>query len=73
MSTFYHGSPVLFNRFDLSHILEGDGKVKFEYGVYLTRSFKSCGVSDDISKIQKMVFREIAYEMITNQNVYIRN
>lgn len=33
MFTFYHGSATLFNRFDLSHILEGDGKVKFEYGV----------------------------------------
>ena len=41
MEIFYHGSSVLFNRFDLSHVLEGDGKVKFGYGVYLTSSFKS--------------------------------
>ena len=27
---FYHGSPRLFAEFDLSHVLEGDGKVKFE-------------------------------------------
>lgn len=73
MFTFYHGSATLFNRFDLSHILEGDGKVKFEYGVYLTSSFKSCSISDDISKIQKLEFREIAYKMILNQNVSIRN
>ena len=38
---FYHGSSVLFSKFDLSHALEGDGKVKFGYGVYLTSSFKS--------------------------------
>ena len=38
---FYHGSSVLFQKFDLSHVLEGDGKVKFGYGVYLTSSFKS--------------------------------
>lgn len=38
---FYHGSSVLFPEFDLSHALEGDGKVKFGYGVYLTSSFKS--------------------------------
>ena len=38
---FYHGSSVLFPKFDLSHALEGDGKVKFGYGVYLTSSFKS--------------------------------
>ena len=37
---FYHGSSVLFPKFDLSHV-EGDGKVKFGYGVYLTSSFKS--------------------------------
>ena len=41
MAIFYHGSSVLFPRFDLSHVLEGDGKVKFGYGVYLTSSFKS--------------------------------
>lgn len=41
MAIFYHGSSVLFHRFDLSHVLEGDGKVKFGYGVYLTSNFKS--------------------------------
>ena len=41
MQVFYHGSSVLFPKFDLSHALEGDGKVKFGYGVYLTSSFKS--------------------------------
>ena len=41
MQIYYHGSSVLFPKFDLSHVLEGDGKVKFGYGVYLTSSFKS--------------------------------
>ena len=41
MLTMYHGSPKLFNQFDLSHVLEGDGKLKFGYGVYLTSSFSS--------------------------------
>ena len=41
MAIFYHGSSVLFSKFDLAHALEGDGKVKFGYGVYLTSSFKS--------------------------------
>ena len=41
MQIFYHGSSVLFPKFDLTHVLEGDGKVKFGYGVYLTSSFKS--------------------------------
>jgi len=39
MATFYHGSSVLFDSFDLSHALEGDGKVKFGYGVYVTEKY----------------------------------
>lgn len=35
---YYHGSGILFEYFDLSHALEGDGKVKFGYGVYVTSS-----------------------------------
>ena len=41
MATFYHGSPVLFNAFDLSHVLEGDGKMKFGFGVYLSSMYRS--------------------------------
>ena len=41
METFYHGSSVLFSKFDLSHALEGDGKVKFGYGVYVTSHYRS--------------------------------
>lgn len=41
MTTFYHGSSKLFDRFDLAHALEGDGKVKFGYGVYVTSSYRS--------------------------------
>lgn len=36
MVTFYHGSTVLFDRFDLTYVLKGSGKAKFGYGVYLT-------------------------------------
>ena len=36
---FYHGSSVLFDKFDLTHALEGDGKVKFGYGVYVTQEY----------------------------------
>ena len=41
MATYYHGSSVLFSRFDLTHALEGTSKLKFGYGVYLTSSFRS--------------------------------
>lgn len=41
MEIFYHGSSVLFDRFDLAHALEGDGKVKFGYGVYVTQAYKT--------------------------------
>lgn len=39
MTTYYHGSPKLFDRFNLAHALEGDGKVKFGYGVYVTSNY----------------------------------
>lgn len=39
MAIFYHGSSVLFDTFDLSHALEGDGKVKFGWGVYVTEKY----------------------------------
>lgn len=38
---YYHGTSVLFDKFDLAHALEGDGKVKFGYGVYVTSHFSS--------------------------------
>lgn len=41
MQTFYHGSHRLFDKFDLSHALEGDGKVKFGFGVYVTSKYES--------------------------------
>ena len=41
MEKYYHGSPVLFKKFDLAHALEGDGKVKFGYGVYVTSHYHS--------------------------------
>ena len=37
----YHGSSVLFERFDLSHVMEGDGKVKFGWGVYVTEKYNT--------------------------------
>lgn len=39
--TFFHGSGKLFDFFDLAHALEGDGKVKFGYGVYVTSQYSS--------------------------------
>ena len=41
MKTFYHGTSVLFKEFDLGHALEGDGKVKFGFGVYVTEAYTS--------------------------------
>ena len=41
MAIVYHGSSVLFDSFDLAHALEGDGKVKFGYGVYVTEKYAS--------------------------------
>ena len=42
MPLLYHGtSAPLFGRFSLDHALQGDGKCKFGWGVYVTESRKS--------------------------------
>lgn len=41
MAIVYHGSTELFKEFDLSHALEGDGKVKFGFGVYVSEMYWS--------------------------------
>ena len=41
METFYHGTSVLFKQFDIAHALEGDGKAKFGFGVYVTEAYTS--------------------------------
>lgn len=41
METFYHGTSMLFKKFDLAHALEGDGKVKFGFGIYVTAAYKT--------------------------------
>lgn len=41
MEVFYHGSSALFSKFDLSHALEGAGRVKYGYGVYVTSHYSS--------------------------------
>ena len=41
METFYHGTSVLFKKFDIAHALEGDGKAKFGFGTYVTESYTS--------------------------------
>ena len=55
MMTFYHGSPRLFNQFDLRRV--GDGKgLKFGYGVYLSESiptavlYSQCGNKETLFK-----------------------
>lgn len=41
MEKFYHGTSVLFKKFDIAHALEGDGKAKFGFGTYVTESYTS--------------------------------
>ena len=39
---YYHGSSAEpFDRFSLGHALEGDGKVKFGWGVYVTEKYST--------------------------------
>ena len=41
MEIFFHGTSVLFKKFDIAHALEGDGKAKFGFGTYVTESYTS--------------------------------
>lgn len=41
MAIFYHGSPRLFDSFDLSHAMEGTGRAKFGFGAYVTEEYGS--------------------------------
>jgi predicted NAD-dependent protein-ADP-ribosyltransferase YbiA (DUF1768 family) len=41
MNEYFHGSSVLFDKFDLNHALDGDGKCKFGYGVYVTPMYQT--------------------------------
>ena len=54
METFYHGTSVLFKKFDLSHVLEGDGKVKYGFGVYVTSKFNSAAHYSGVNKEAKL-------------------
>lgn len=40
MQTFFHGTSVLFKKFDPDHTLQGDGKIKMGAGFYLTTGYK---------------------------------
>ena len=44
MTIAYHGSANLFDRFDPSHLLEGDGKFKFGVGAYLTSRYETAAL-----------------------------
>lgn len=41
MAIAYHGSAALFDRFDPSHLLEGEGNFKFGVGAYLTSRYET--------------------------------
>ena len=41
MEIFFHGTSVLFKKFDIAHALEGDGKARFGFGTYVTESYTS--------------------------------
>lgn len=39
MAIYYHGSSVLFEKFDLAHTFEGAGRAKFGFGVYVSEEY----------------------------------
>ena len=44
MAIFYHGTSVLFDHFDMSHLFEGDGKCKFGVGEYATSVYSTAAL-----------------------------
>ena len=44
MEIFYHGTSVLFKKFDIAHALEGDGKAKFGFGTYVTEVYTTAAL-----------------------------
>lgn len=44
MAIFYHGTSVLFDHFDISHLSEGDGKCKFGVGEYATSVYSTAAL-----------------------------
>lgn len=44
MAIFYHGTSVLFDHFDMSHLSEGDGKCKFGVGEYATSVYSTAAL-----------------------------
>lgn len=75
---------MLFDDFDLSHALEGDGKVKFGYGVYVTSAYGSAahysGANDSWARhyvytLRVPVKREdnyIAFKVPVNESIVRR-
>ena len=44
METFYHGTPMLFKKFDLAYAFEGDGKNKFGIGTNITEVYTTAAL-----------------------------
>ena len=55
MAKYYHGtSAEPFERFNLAHALEGDGKVKFGFGVYVTSKYSSAAHYSGVNPAAKI-------------------
>lgn len=44
MAIYYHGTSLLFNHFDISHLFEGDGKCKFGVGEYASSVYATAAL-----------------------------
>lgn len=44
MAIFYHGTSVLFDYFDISHLYDGDGKCKFGVGEYASSVYATAAL-----------------------------
>lgn len=60
----YHGSHNYFTEFDLKHVLEGSGKIKFGYGVYVTSKYSSAAHYSGQKHSQKVKTLSIPWQCL---------
>lgn len=62
----YHGTGAKFDKFDLSHALEGEGSETFGHGVYVTNSEKIGSEYAQRAKDKKAIF---GFEFVNTQSM----
>ena len=68
MAIYYHGTSVLFDHFDISHLYEGDGKCKFGVGEYATSVYATAALYAGKGKQSTYYVYTIEIPDLTDEN-----